>query len=412
MVPSRRNTTCSPCRYQRRLMPGTILSLRSTWREEKDDRMLKQEENELITRVGPGTPMGNLMREYWVPAMLSSELPAPDSRPVRVLLLGEQLIAFPRHQRQGRPAGEQLPASRRVAVLRPQRRSRPALRLPRLEVRRRRQLHRHAQRARRERLPHQGQGRRLPDARSAAGWSGPIWARAQTPPPLPDLEGNMLPDARELRPRDAAREQLAADPRRRHRHQPRRLPALRRTEGRGPDPGQLLGVSAAREDRPLRGHRHRGRRGLRRPQIGRPGPGLLAHRPVVLPVLHLHAAGRAGHQEGRQRARADGRQPHHDLTAWSAAATGRGHCNIVRAPMQPNIDGLVRPLPARTGPRQRLPHRPRGAAPEHGRGGLHRHHRHRHAGRGHDRQHGPDLRPHRASTWARPTRWSSASAAG
>src|SRR5438309_10961218 len=56
--------------------------------------MLKQEENELITRVGPGTPMGSLMREYWVPAMLSSELPSPDSAPVRVLLLGEQLIGF------------------------------------------------------------------------------------------------------------------------------------------------------------------------------------------------------------------------------------------------------------------------------------------------------------------------------
>ena len=56
--------------------------------------MLKQEENELITRCGPGTPMGRLMREYWVPAMLSSELPHPDSDPVRVLLLNEQLIAF------------------------------------------------------------------------------------------------------------------------------------------------------------------------------------------------------------------------------------------------------------------------------------------------------------------------------
>jgi phthalate 4,5-dioxygenase len=56
--------------------------------------MLKQEENELITRVGPGTPMGNFMREYWVPAMLSSEAPTPDSDPVRILLLGEQLIAF------------------------------------------------------------------------------------------------------------------------------------------------------------------------------------------------------------------------------------------------------------------------------------------------------------------------------
>jgi nitrite reductase/ring-hydroxylating ferredoxin subunit len=56
--------------------------------------VLKQEENELITRVGPGTPMGNFMREYWVPAMLSSELATPDSDPVRVLLLGEKLIAF------------------------------------------------------------------------------------------------------------------------------------------------------------------------------------------------------------------------------------------------------------------------------------------------------------------------------
>ena len=56
--------------------------------------MLSQEDNEYITRVGPGTPMGNLMRQYWVPAMLSSELPAPDCDPVRVMLLGEKLIGF------------------------------------------------------------------------------------------------------------------------------------------------------------------------------------------------------------------------------------------------------------------------------------------------------------------------------
>jgi phenylpropionate dioxygenase-like ring-hydroxylating dioxygenase large terminal subunit len=56
--------------------------------------MLATHDNELVTRVGPGTPMGKLMRQYWLPAMLSSELPAPDSDPVRVRLLGEQLIAF------------------------------------------------------------------------------------------------------------------------------------------------------------------------------------------------------------------------------------------------------------------------------------------------------------------------------
>jgi len=56
--------------------------------------VLKVEENELITRVGPGTPMGNFMREYWVPALLSSEVATPDSDPARIMLLGEQLIAF------------------------------------------------------------------------------------------------------------------------------------------------------------------------------------------------------------------------------------------------------------------------------------------------------------------------------
>src|SRR4051794_4991749 len=56
--------------------------------------MLKVEENELICRVGPGTPMGSFMREYWVPALLSSEVASPDSDPVRVMLLGEQLLAF------------------------------------------------------------------------------------------------------------------------------------------------------------------------------------------------------------------------------------------------------------------------------------------------------------------------------
>src|SRR5438132_10618978 len=56
--------------------------------------MLSSEDNELLTRVGPGMPMGTLMRQYWLPAMLSSELPEPDCRPVRVLLLGENLIAF------------------------------------------------------------------------------------------------------------------------------------------------------------------------------------------------------------------------------------------------------------------------------------------------------------------------------
>ncbi|HUZ78192.1 MAG TPA: Rieske 2Fe-2S domain-containing protein [Chloroflexota bacterium] len=56
--------------------------------------MLNPEENTLLCRVGPGTPMGNLMREYWIPAVRSEELPAPDCAPLRVRLLGEDLVAF------------------------------------------------------------------------------------------------------------------------------------------------------------------------------------------------------------------------------------------------------------------------------------------------------------------------------
>jgi hypothetical protein len=56
--------------------------------------MLSNEDNNLLTEVGPGTPMGDLMRQYWVPTLLSEELPGPDADPVRVLLLGERLVAF------------------------------------------------------------------------------------------------------------------------------------------------------------------------------------------------------------------------------------------------------------------------------------------------------------------------------
>src|SRR5436309_11510471 len=56
--------------------------------------MLSREENELVARVGPDTPMGNTLRRYWLPALLASEIPEPDCPPARVRLLGEDLIAF------------------------------------------------------------------------------------------------------------------------------------------------------------------------------------------------------------------------------------------------------------------------------------------------------------------------------
>ena len=56
--------------------------------------MLSREENDIVTTTGPGTPLGVLMRRYWMPALLSWELPRPDCPPVRLKLLGERLVAF------------------------------------------------------------------------------------------------------------------------------------------------------------------------------------------------------------------------------------------------------------------------------------------------------------------------------
>ncbi|HZT06284.1 MAG TPA: Rieske 2Fe-2S domain-containing protein [Chloroflexota bacterium] len=56
--------------------------------------MLSTEENALLTRTGPGTPMGELFRRFWLPALLSEELPNSDCPPIRLRLLCEDLVAF------------------------------------------------------------------------------------------------------------------------------------------------------------------------------------------------------------------------------------------------------------------------------------------------------------------------------
>jgi phenylpropionate dioxygenase-like ring-hydroxylating dioxygenase large terminal subunit len=56
--------------------------------------MLAAADNELLVRTGPGTPMGEYFRRYWLPVTLARELPAPDCPPIRVQMLGEELLAF------------------------------------------------------------------------------------------------------------------------------------------------------------------------------------------------------------------------------------------------------------------------------------------------------------------------------
>lgn len=56
--------------------------------------MLSHENNERLVRVGPGTPMGEMMRRYWHPVATSAQLPEPDGNPLRVSLLGERFVLF------------------------------------------------------------------------------------------------------------------------------------------------------------------------------------------------------------------------------------------------------------------------------------------------------------------------------
>ena len=101
--------------------------------------MEAREDHELLTQVGPGTMMGRLMREYWIPACGSSELTA-DGPPLRLVLLGEKLIAFRDSAGRIGVMDHRCPHRCASLFLGAQRGKRPALRLSRLEVRRRRAI--------------------------------------------------------------------------------------------------------------------------------------------------------------------------------------------------------------------------------------------------------------------------------
>ena len=76
--------------------------------------MLSREENDLLTRVGPGTAGGDLLRRYWQPAALAEELPA-GGPPLPVRLFSEDLFLF--RDDQGRPGLLGIHCSHRGADL-------------------------------------------------------------------------------------------------------------------------------------------------------------------------------------------------------------------------------------------------------------------------------------------------------
>jgi len=178
--------------------------------------MLRKEQNDLLTQTGPATRMGAMFRRYWIPALLSEELPANDCAPVRVKLLAESLLAF--RDSQGRYGLiSEFCAHRGVSLwFGTQRGGRPPLCVSRLEIRRHRPVHRRALGAFRERLlpAHQADGLSAGGAgRSVVTYMGP----ADMQPPLPQFEFSLVPPAQTYTSKQPAGMQLAAGDGGRHR---------------------------------------------------------------------------------------------------------------------------------------------------------------------------------------------------
>ena len=114
--------------------------------------MLRKEQNDLLTQTGPGTPMGQMYRCYWLPALLAEELPENECPPVRVKLLSERLLAF--RDTDGRYGLiDEFCAHRGVSLWFGRNEEvRAALPLSWLEIRRHRPVHRRSLRARGKRL--------------------------------------------------------------------------------------------------------------------------------------------------------------------------------------------------------------------------------------------------------------------
>ena len=85
--------------------------------------MLSQSDNDYVTQTGPGTPVGELFRRFWLPALVPHELPVPDCAPIRLKLLNEKLVAFRDSQGQVGIVAENCP--HRGASLQRQFRSSP-----------------------------------------------------------------------------------------------------------------------------------------------------------------------------------------------------------------------------------------------------------------------------------------------
>ena len=155
--------------------------------------MITAEQNELMTRVGPGTPAGKLLRSYWQPVALVDELEG--ERPVRpVRLLGEDLVLFRDEQGHYGLLDRHCPHRRADLAYGRLRGRRAALRVPRLALRRERT----AASTRRPSPTAAGCASRSGSAAyPVVERSGILWAYlgAGEPPAFPQFDCFVAPDA-------------------------------------------------------------------------------------------------------------------------------------------------------------------------------------------------------------------------
>ena len=254
--------------------------------------MLRKEQNDLLTQTGPGTPMGQLFRCYWIPALLAEELPENDCPPVRVKLLSERLLAF--RDSEGRLGLIDEFCAHRGVSLWFGRNEDCGLRCPyhgwKYDV--------------------TGQCIDVPSEPAESGFckkiklksypliekGGMLWTYMGPPekqPPLPDWEFATVPDRPALRQQAAAGVQLAAGDGRRHRFEPRLVPPSRRPAQRPAVQGrQGQPVQSRRRAAGVRGGRERRRALHRRAPQRRERALLLAHHAVGDAVLHDDRAAR------------------------------------------------------------------------------------------------------------------------
>ena len=149
-----------------------------------------REDNKFLTESGAGTPMGELLRRFWMPVLLSRKLPEADGPPKKIVVMGEELAGVSRLTRRGRRHRSSIVRTARQSGSAATRNAASAASIA-LEIRHRRPLRRHA-------LPYRSQ-RQGPDrikSYPVREWGDMIWAYmgpAGENPELPDLEMALVP---------------------------------------------------------------------------------------------------------------------------------------------------------------------------------------------------------------------------